>query len=147
MQCGCRWLVAPLHSHPFIVCIHVLEKQRACRLRRLVEPLLTRQVLLANSTALAPPKAIVRGLSRGRYRLSKFGPYCPVVLKEQSRSVADRATGGMPQFPVLYRRHVYCLSSAEAARRFAANPTYFIQQMPAPPARAPSAIIIGGPMR
>jgi hypothetical protein len=45
-----------------------------------------------------------------------FGPWCPVALLNDEALVKSR------DYPVLYRRHVYCLSSAPARRLFLADP-------------------------
>ncbi|XP_014636645.1 PREDICTED: adenylate kinase 9 [Ceratotherium simum simum] len=65
---------------------------------------------------------------RFRWRRSRWGQTCPVMLKK------GNIYPGLPDFSVSFLGKIYCLSSEEAFKTFLLNPrSYLLPPMPAPP--------------
>lgn len=149
------YAIGPSLSYTYSYCLLFvnLESERIfipffpLRLKAAIQPYVARLLLPASSAAVVKPQVAARALASSRFRLSKFGPYCPVAMKEEGEYIGDPAANRCPAHPVLYRQHVYCCSSAKAARSFVGNPTFYLRQDPAPPSRFPSALIVGPPLR
>jgi adenylate kinase family enzyme len=107
------------------------------RLEGVIAPVLTGAVSVVTTAASVAPSVVSSLLQSGSRRLSKFGPYCPVALKESGDLVANT------EHPVVYRNHVYMLSSSAAAAKFAANPAVYVSQAAPPPKIPPSCAIVG----
>ena len=82
-------------------------------------------------------------LARGYKQSSRFGRWDPVLLS-QGKAIQPYQAVGQRTYPVVYRAHIYFMSTLENRQKFMDNPLNYLR-LPSPPPNVPVKLAIVGP--